>query len=189
MSVSEFGLTEAEVLDALAQQRPYVCHLLGSRRWETDDLMAQVAFEVLDSLPRWERAGRPVLGAWARRVARIAYLEWTRSPGSGRGPAGTGAVESLEEMGERGVELVEEHPEPMTGRRAARIRLAALIEQAMLAEPGGAAAWSRLLTPEGRPRGQRARRRLCALAQQVDPGGELHRQAGLPEPAPIALSA
>lgn len=188
MSVSEFDLTESELLDAIAQQRPYVRHLLGTRRWETEDLMAQVAFEVLDSLPRWERAGRPVLGAWARRVARIAYLEWTRSPGSGRARDGS-RTESLEELGEYGVELVEEPPEPMTSRRAARIRLAALIEQALLAEPGGAAAWARLLTPEGQPRGQRARRRLCALAQQVDPDGDLHRQAGLPEPTPIAMSA
>lgn len=178
--VGEFGVTEEEFVGALEEQRGFVMHLLGNRRWEAEDVMAQLALDLLRSLPRWAAAPEhPALGAWARGVAVRTFYTWLRSPGAGRGPCGSVLV-SADALAEVGAEL--ETPASQgpgaSSAQGPRRRLAACLREAMLAQPGGAAQWARMVTPEGRVRGKAARAALQVMVEMVDPDGSMRRSAG-----------
>ncbi|CAM3422710.1 hypothetical protein OCAE111667_09240 [Occultella aeris] len=178
--VAEFGITEGDFVAACDEQRGFVMHLLGSRRWEADDVMAQLALDLLKSLPRWAAAPEhPCLGAWAHGVAVRTFYSWLRSPGAGRGPGGSALV-SAEALADVGAEI--EEP-PSRGRGSSttqlmRRQLADRLREAMLAQPGGAAQWARMVTPDGQVRGKTARAALQVLLEVVDPDGAMRRAAG-----------
>lgn len=179
--VAEFGITEGDFVAACDEQRGFVMHLLGSRRWEADDVMAQLALDLLKSLPRWAATvEHPCLGAWARGVAVRTFYAWLRSPGAGRGPGGVALV-SAEALAEIGTEIEVRSLDRDRASSTAQLRrreLADRLREAMLAQPGGAAQWARMVTPDGQVRGKTARAALQMLLEVIDPDGGMRRAAG-----------
>ena len=176
---SEYGITPQELKAALDEQTPFLLYKLGSRRWELDDIQAQVAYETVKSLPSWDRGGRPRLAAWAHGVASRVFLEWCRSAGAGRGPGGTSLI-SADSLAEDGVEFVAVTPFEEDERTQARYTLICRLQQAVLSQPGGAIAWREMVTDDYKVRGRTAAARLqFLLAVVVDPDGTLRRAAGL----------
>lgn len=178
----EFGASDEAIVAAVAEQRRFVMHMLGARRWEAEDVMSQLALDMVASMPRWvavPQRPRPVLGAWARGVAVRTFYAWVRSPGAGRGPGGTSLV-STEALAERGVAILE----PTGGRSSlepcvqVRGALVNRLRQLAMLQPGGAAAWDAMVTAEGRVRGKDALAKLRLLLEVADPGGNLRRTAG-----------
>lgn len=176
---TDLQVDDAEIVAALEEQRGFVRHLLGSRRWETEDVMAQVALDLVASLPRWRAADpRPSLGAWARGVAVRTFYAWLRSPGAGRGPGGTQLV-SADALAEAGVAVQPRLAPPAPAEVADGQReLVTRLRQAVLAQPGGAARWAAMVGEDGRVRGQRATATLRLLLEIVDPDGTLRAVAG-----------
>lgn len=177
--VADFGVTERDFVAALEEQHGFVMHLLGSRRWEADEVMAQLALDLLKSLPRWAAAPEhPRLGAWAHGVAVRTFYTWLRSPGAGRGPGG-GALVSADALADVGAEI--EEPGERGSSSAAEVhrrRLADRLREATLAQPGGAARWARMVTPDGQVRGKTARAALRLMLELVDPDGSMRTAAG-----------
>lgn len=180
---AQYGAPDDAIVAAVAEQRGFVLHMLGSRRWEAEDVMAQVAMDMVAAMPRWvavPQRPRPSLGAWARGVAVRTFYAWVRSPGAGLGPGGMPLV-SAEELAEHGVRLpastVEPAPDDEAGTACRAIVHA--LRQLVMAQPGGAAAWDSMVTPEGSLRGKTARARLGILLELSDPTGNLRRTAGL----------
>jgi len=186
---AQYGAPDDAIVAAVAEQRGFVLHMLGSRRWEAEDVMAQVALDMVASMPRWvavPQRPRPSLGAWARGVAVRTFYAWVRSPGAGNGPGGTALV-SAEELSEQGVSLPATSVEPARDDEAATARRAIVhaLRQLVMAQPGGAAEWDSMVTPEGTVRGKAARARLGVLLEVADPTGSLRRTAGLLAGGPV----
>lgn len=174
---ASFGVSEAEVCDAIAQQTPFVLGLLKARRWDADEVLAQIACDVIASLPRWDAAGRPTLAAWARGVATNTFRTWLRSAGNRRlGPA---SIISREELEDAGVDYVAE-PEQADPRAPARIALAKKVEAVVFRLPDGGEKWAALVADGGRVRGTAAAAYLRLCVEIADPDGSLRRAAGYP---------
>ena len=180
MLLARYGVTEAEYCAALAEQRPFIASQLGRARWsEHEELMAQVAYEILKSLHRWDEVGRPKLAAWAHSVARNVFLAWCRSPGAGSGPGKTTLV-SAERLAEDGVEFVAVEPHASDDIAQSRVVLAQRLQEVIISSPDGAMLWRELFTPEGQVRGRTAHARIMQHTEVVvDPDCALRRAAGL----------
>lgn len=180
---AQYGAPDEAIVAAVAEQRGFVLHMLGSRRWEAEDVLAQVALDMVASMPRWvavPQRPRPSLGSWARGVAVRTFYVWVRSPGAGHGPGGMPLV-SAEALAEQGVTLPATAPEPVREdeTRTARRAIVRAVRQLVMAQPGGAADWHAMVTPEGHVRGKSARATLGLLLEVADPTGNLRRRAGL----------
>lgn len=161
-----FGLDEDEVVAAIEEQEPYVRSWLLARGLGdgADDVMGQVAEELLGSLERWERAGRPVLGAWARGVATNALRVYVRT-----GLVGAERAVSLDGLVEAGFDVAV--PTEESGSRSAAAVLVSMLEAHVLAGPRGAVRWAQMVGPGGRVRGKSAAAALRREVAAVDPTG------------------
>lgn len=176
-----YGAPDQAIVAAVAEQRSFVMRMLGSRRWEAEDVMAQLALDMVASMPRWvavPQRPRPALGAWARGVAVRTFYAWVRSPGAGRGPGGTALV-STDVLAERGVVVSAPHQEWADELSSGRWVLVNRLRQAAMQQPGGAATWDAMVTADGRVRGKAALAQLRLLLEVADPSGNLRRTAGL----------
>lgn len=181
------GASDEAIVAAVAEQRRFVMHMLGSRRWEADDVMAQLALDMVASMPRWvavPQRPRPRLGAWARGVAVRTFYAWVRSPGAGRGPGGTTMV-SAEALAERGVSLREPRSEADQDLGHVRGTLVDRMRQVVMQQPGGAAKWDAMVAADGRVRGRVALAQLRLLLEVADPTGSLRATAGLSSRGPL----
>lgn len=177
--LSEFGITSAELMAALNEQRPFLLHQLGNRRWDIDNIEGQVAYELIRSLRRWDECGRPRLAAWAHTVAKNVFLTWCRSPEAGVGPRRSTLV-SADALAEEGVEFVALEPVAQGDEVHARHVLMFRLQEYVLSRPGGADTWRELVTEDYEVRGRTAAARLMQLIElAVDPDGALRRAAGL----------
>ena len=179
---AEYGISDEEMVTALAEQEAYIRKLLNGRRQgdAEQELMGQVALETITSLPSWERCGEPKLGAWARGVARNAFLTWTRSPSAGQGPGKT-SLESIDALAEtKGVEIVALAQPEADERTQARVLLIQRLKEVILAGPNGAVVMRELFTPDWEVRGRTAHARIMQLLEVVvDPDGSLRHAAGV----------
>lgn len=175
----QWGIAPTDLKAALEEQRPFLLWQLNGRRWALDELEAQVAYEMVRSLRRWDECGRPRLAAWAHTVARNVFLAWCRSPDAGTGPGGTTIV-SANALAEDGVEFVGVERDELDGAAQARQALVCRLQEFVLSRPGGADTWRELVTDDYQIRGRTAAARLQQYIELfVDPDGELRRAAGL----------
>ena len=175
----EFGASDAEISAAVVRQRGSVMRMLGSRRWEAEDVMAQLALDMVVSMPRWAKLRpRPELGAWAHGVAVRTFYTWIRSTGTGQGPGGA-AMLSSDDLAEHGFDLVAPARDFVDAGPSVRTALVKRLRQAVMMQPGGAATWDALVTTDGRVRGSAALAQLRLLLEVADPSGTLRRTAGL----------
>lgn len=173
----QYSLDDADIVAALREQEPYVRSWLLTRGQANgvDDVMGQVAEELLRSLPRWNAAGRPKLGAWARGVATNSMRTWMRSPGAGNGPGGR--FVSLDALAEAGFDVAA--PVMDFSHTAVACALVTALEAHVLSAKNGAATWAQLVGVDGRPRGQRACARLRQELGHADPLGALGSITGI----------
>lgn len=177
----EYGASDEAIVAAVSEQRRFVLHMLGSRRWEAEDVMAQLALDMVASMPRWvavPQRPRPALGAWARGVAVRTFYAWLRGPGTGHAPDGS-AIVSTDVLQERGWSAAAAEAVPVDELSGLRGALVGRLRQVVMQQPGGAAVWESMVTPDGRVRGKAALARLRLLLEVADPTGSLRRTAGL----------